>query len=234
MLKSFKKIDFYCLNDYVLEMIDALDLERLKASFNNLPADPYIADNYRFRRLSSFEIIDNHLVKLPHSCLFQSKEYNPLVGDIVRDFAELEQNLIELPDFQTIVLEFYELCQRCSNVSLAKANEISVHQIRTIADPQKTGHPAPEGIHRDGVDLVGIFSIGRDKIQGAATSLYKYKNSKPIFNRILDPGEFIVFNDSQFFHFTSTIKATTSEVGTRDVFVLTCPGLRPPKDWVQA
>jgi histidine decarboxylase len=234
MLKPLKKLNFNCLNDYVLETINSVDLARLEDSFRNLPADPYIADRYRFRRLSSFKIVNNSLVKLPHSPLFQSKQYNPLLGDVVRDFAELEQDLVELPDFQTIVLEFFEFCQQCSTVNRIKANEISVHQIRTIANPKGIGHPAPEGIHRDGVDLVGIFSVSRDKIEGAATSLYKSKDSDPIFSKILNPGEFIVFSDRAFFHFTSIIKATTSEIGTRDVFVLTCPGLRPPKDWVKA
>ncbi|WP_019508010.1 2OG-Fe dioxygenase family protein [Pleurocapsa sp. PCC 7319] len=234
MLKSQKKLNFNCLNDYVLETLNTLNLERLDDSFNNLPADPYIAENYRFRRLSSFNIVNNQLVKLPHSPLFQSKKYNPLVGDVVRDYAELEQNLVELPDFQTIVREFFEFCQLCSDVNQIKANEISVHQIRTVANPQEVGYPAPEGIHRDGVTLVGIFSVSRHKIEGAATSLYKSKDQDPVFNKILNPGEFVIFSDRQLFHFTSVIKATTAEVGTRDVFVLTYPGLRPPKDWVQA
>ena len=229
MLESLQKLNFNCLNDYALETLNSLDLERLDNFFDNLPVDPYIAENYRFRRLSSFKIVNNRLIQLPHSPLFQSKKYNPLLGDVIRDFPELERDLIELQDFQTIVLEFFEFCQQCSRVDPIKANEISVHQIRTIARPKKIGHPAPEGIHRDGVDVVGIFSVSRNKIEGAVTSLYKSKESEPIFSKILNPGELIVFNDRAFFHFTSIIKATTSEVGTRDVFVLTCPGLRPPE-----
>ena len=229
MLKSLKKLNFNCLNDYVLETLNSVDVKRLDSYFNNLPVDPYIADNYRFRRLSSFKIVSNRLVKLPHRPLFQSKKYNPLVGDIVRDFAELEPDLIELRDFQTIVLNFFEFCQQCFSIDQVKANEISVHQIRTVANPNGIGYPAPEGIHRDGVDLVGIFSVSRNKIEGAATSLYESKKSAPIFSKILNPGEFIIFNDRTFFHFTSIIKAKTSEIGTRDVFVLTYPGLRPPK-----
>ena len=232
MLKSLEKLNFNCLNDYIIETLNSVNLDRVDDFFKNLPADPYIAENYRFRRLSSFKIIDHRLVQLPHSPLFQSKKYNPLVGDVVRDFAELEQGLIELPDFQTIVLEFFEFCQQCSSANHIKTNEISVHQIRTIANSQQIGHPAPEGIHRDGVDLVGVFSVSRNKIEGAATSLYKSKDSEPIFSKILNPGEFIIFSDHAFFHFTSMIKATTSEVGTRDVFVFTYPGLRPPKNWV--
>jgi hypothetical protein len=229
MLQSLDKLQFNCLDTYSLETLNAINLEKLAHSFEHLPADPYIAEKYRFRRLSSFKIANNQLVQLPHTPLFQSKKYNPLVGNVVRDFAELEQDLIELADFQAMVLEFVEFCQQCFTIEQIQAKEISVHQIRTIANPETIGCPAPEGIHRDGVELVGIFSVSRHEIEGAATSLYKHKNSDPIFNKILNPGEFIVFSDRAFFHFTSTIKAITEEVGTRDVFVLTYPGLRPPK-----
>jgi hypothetical protein len=229
MLESLDKLQFNCLDSYILETLNAINLEPIARSFENLPTDPYIAENYRFRRLSSFKITDETIIQLPHTPLFQSKKYNPLVGDVVRDFAELERTLIELPDFQALVFEFVEFCQQCFTIEQIQAKEISVHQIRTIANPEKIGCPAPEGIHRDGVEMIGIFSVNRQKIEGAATSLYKHKNSDPIFTKILNPGELIVFSDRAFFHFTSTIKAITEEVGTRDVFVLTYPGLRPPK-----
>lgn len=232
MLQSLDKLYFNCINSYSLKTINTVNLEKIAHSFTNLPIDPYIKEKYRFRRLSSFKLGNNDLIKLPHTPLFQSKKYNPLVGDVVRDFAELEQDLIELPDFQALVLEFGEFCKQCFTIEQIQAREISVHQIRTIANPEEIGCPAPEGIHRDGVELVGIFSVGRHQIEGAATSLYKEPKSEPIFNKILNPGEFIVFSDRAFFHFTSTIKALTAEVGTRDVFVLTYPGLRPPKNWV--
>jgi hypothetical protein len=128
--------------------------------------------------------------------------------------------LIKLEDFQRMVLKFFEFCKLCS-----PHDEVAVHQIRTTASRGKTGKPAPEGIHRDGVDLIGIFSVNRERIEGAETHLYKSKKESPIFRKVLNPGEILVFGDRQFFHFTSTISAISSEEGVRDVFVLTCPGL---------
>jgi hypothetical protein len=223
MLILLKEQNFNCINDYALERINTVSLDKLKRFFVNLPVDPYLKENYRFRRFSRFKVTSNTLVKLPHSYFLQNKEYNPLLGDLKREYPELDNKLIELEDFQKIVLEFFEFCQLCSTF-----NEIGVHQIRIAASSQHIGSPAPEGIHRDGVDLVGIFCVNRERIEGGETHLYKSKNDRPVFQKILNLGELLVFSDRQFFHFTSPIKAISSEDGIRDVFVFTCPGLPFP------
>jgi hypothetical protein len=223
MLNLFKPKEFSCLTSYVLEAITSVSVEQFTPFFDRLPPDPYLEGNYRFRRLSHFKVAGDRLVQLPHRCLFQSKNYNPLLGDIAREYAELEDSLIKLEDFQKIVWEFFQFCQLCTSF-----NEIGVHQIRITADFEQLGNPAPEGIHRDGVDLVGIFSVNRLGIEGAETHLYREQNGAPILTKILNPGEFLVFSDHEFFHFTSPIKAIAPGMGVRDVFVLTCPGLFPP------
>lgn len=225
MVMFSKPQAFNCLASYVLEMITAVQLDSIQPFFNDLPADPYLAGNYRFRRLSHFRVEGDRLVKLPHRRLFQSKNYNPLLGDVVREFEELDDRLIELEEFQKIVWEFFQFCQLCTPF-----NEVGVHQIRTITSSQQIGNPAPEGIHRDGVDLVGIFSVQRAHIAGGETHLYQSKEAEPVFTKILNPGEFLVFRDNQYFHFTSPVNTTTAEQGVRDVFVLTCPGLFPPDE----
>jgi hypothetical protein len=106
--------------------------------------------------------------------------------------------------------------------------EIDVHQIQTVALPHTIGHPAPEGIHQDGVDIVGIFCVTRQNIDGAETSLFTSKTAPPIFTKILNPGELLVFNDKQFFHFTASLTTNSTAPGIRNVFVLTCPGLFVP------
>lgn len=216
---------FNCTTDYALETLNSIDLEKLEMFFENLPVDPYLDGGYRFRRLSRFQILDNQLFQLPHRHLFQTKNYNPLLGDVEREFAEMEPGLMKLEDFQRVCLEFFDFCRLCTPF-----NEIDVHQIRTVALPGAIGHPAPEGIHQDGVDLVGIFCVTRRNIAGGLTSLYQTQEAAPIFTKILNPGELLVFNDKQFFHFTSKINAMGAEPGIRDVFVLTCPGLFPPEN----
>lgn len=225
MLNLSKPKEFNCLASYVLEMIASFKPDKFKPFFDDLPPDPYLAGNYRFRRLSHFQISDDRLIKLPHRRLFQSKNYNPLLGDVVREYPELDDKLIALEDFQKIIWEFFQFCQLCTPF-----NEVAVHQIRTTATSDQVGNPAPEGIHRDGVDLVGIFAVDRIGIEGGETHLHKDKQDSPAFTKVLEPGEFLVFRDSQYFHFTSPVTAIAPPQGVRDVFVFTCPGLFPPDE----
>ncbi len=223
--KTFNQRYFNWFTDYALETINSINLDGLTYFFSNLSGDSYLKENYRFRHPSRFQVVDHQLVKLPHNFLFQDKAHNPLLGDVIREYPEIEDELVNLPDFAAIVGKFYEFCQLCST-----HNEIAVHQIRTQTSAQQIGQLAPEGIHRDGVDLIGIFCVNRDRIEGGTTSLYRSKNDSPILSKILDPGEFLIFNDNQFFHYTSPITTLPFQQGFRDVFVLTCPGLLPPKD----
>lgn len=215
---------FNCATNYALEKLNSANNDLLKSSFENLPLDPYLKGSYRFRRLSRFKYLDQHFKKLPHACLYQSQNYNPLLGGVIREYAELSESLALSREFQTSLLTFFEFCRICSS-----SNEIGVHQIRTTASLKQAGEPAPEGIHRDGVDLVGIFCIHRKGIKGGETHLYRARHEPPIFSKVLNSGELLVFNDAEFLHYTTPIEATSAEDGTRDVFVFTCPGLLPPQ-----
>ncbi len=204
---------------FTLRKVNSINVEGFKPFFSNLPIDPYIKGNYRSRRLSRFIVAEDKLIKLPHGFLFQSKDYNPLLGDIKREFAELEDALIELDIFRDLILAFHDSCK------LHPEAEIGVHQIRTICSPDNLGNPAPEGIHQDGTDFIGIFSVDRDNIQGGETHLYAAKKEKPVFSKILNSGELLLVNDHDFFHFTTPIKPEIPAQGSRDVFVLTSPSL---------
>lgn len=204
---------------FTFKKVNSLNLDKIKIFFNDLPLDPYVKGNYRFRRLSRFIVSGDELVKLPHGYLFQSKDYNPLLGNVKRDFAELDDELIKLDNFRKLVLAFSDSCK------LHPEAEIGVHQIRTTCSPNSYGNPAPEGIHKDGTDFIGIFSVDRQNIQGGETHLYAGKKVKPVFSKVLNPGELLLVNDHEFFHFTTPIKPTADEEGTRDVFVLTSPSL---------
>jgi len=204
---------------FTLRKVNSIQTADFQPFFNNLPLDPYIKGNYRLRRLSRFIVAEDQLIKLLHGYLFQSKDYNPLVGDLKREFAELDDALIGLNSFKNLVLAFSDSCK------LHPEAEIGVHQIRTTCSPESFGNPAPEGIHQDGTDFIGIFSVDRENILGGETHLYTAKKEKPVFSKVLHPGELLLVNDHDFYHFTTPIKPQTEAQGTRDVFVLTSPSL---------
>jgi hypothetical protein len=204
---------------FTFKKVNSLRLEEIKPFFRGLPVDPYIKGKYRSRRLSRFIVSNNELIKLPHGYLYQSKDYNPLVGDIKREFEELDDELIKLDSFRMMVLAFSDSCK------LHPEAEIGIHQIRTTCSPTNFGNPAPEGIHRDGTDFIGIFSVDRDNIKGGETHLYVARRTKPVFRKVLNPGELLLVNDHEFLHFTTPIKPIVEQQGTRDVFVLTSPSL---------
>ena len=72
MLQSLRTQDFNCFTDYALEMLNSVNLDQIESFFGDLPTDPYLEGNYRFRRLSRLKVSDHCLIKLPHSPLFQS------------------------------------------------------------------------------------------------------------------------------------------------------------------
>lgn len=204
---------------FTFKKVNSIQLEGFQQFFDDLPADPYMKGKYRYRRLSRFMVNGDELIKLPHGYLFQSKEYNPLLGDVKRDYAEIDDRLIALDQFKQMIFAFGDSCK------IHPEAEIGVHQIRTTCSPHSFGNPAPEGIHQDGTDFIGIFSVARTNILGGETHLYLEKREKPVFKKVLHPGELLLVNDHEFYHFTTPIKPALEEVGTRDVFVITSPSL---------
>lgn len=204
---------------FTFKKVNSIRMEGFEEFFADLPLDPYIKGKYRTRRLSRFLLSGEELIKLPHGYLYQSKDYNRLVGDVKREFAELSDRLMALDNFKKLVMAFSDSCK------LHPEAEIGVHQIRTTCSANNFGNPAPEGIHQDGTNFIGIFAVSRSNIKGGATHLYTAKKEKPVFSKVLNPGDLLLVNDREFYHFTTPIKPEADEVGTRDVFVLTSPSL---------
>ena len=202
--------------DYKLQMLSALDTDSVEPFFANLPVDPYIQGKFRLRRFSRFTGTPGNLQRLEHKYFVQSAKVNQLAGGIKRDFPELEDGLLELEAFQTVVASFIDFSKIDPLVT-----EMGIHQIRIVASRDEKGEPAPEGIHQDGFDYVGIFCIKRDGISGGETHLYRARDQPPIFDKVLVPGEFVMVNDRTLFHYASPVAPTGEGDGVRDVFVLT-------------
>ena len=207
-----RNIDF----DYKLQRLSSLRFAAFDPYFLNLPLDPYIQGKFRRRRFSRFQGAPEDLKRLEHKYFEQSAAVNKLAGGVKRDFAELEDQLVGLAEWRTLIARFVDFCKIDPTTT-----EIGIHQIRIVAAPNMVGEPAPEGIHQDGFDFVGIFCIKRENLIGAETHLYESPSGPPIFAKELQPGEFVLVNDRRLYHFTSGIRPAGSGDGMRDVFVMT-------------
>jgi hypothetical protein len=194
----------------------AAGLAALRPTFSDLPIDPYITGHFRRRRYSHFSGRPGTLRRLKHQTFQQSRQVNYLLGGVRREYGELDDGLVALDAFRAMIATYVE------HLGIDPAvTDFGVHQIRILCSPEFAGDPAPEGIHQDGFDYVGIFCIDRVNVAGAATHLYRAKDQPPIFNKELQPGEVVFVNDREVFHYTDPLHPLVPGEGHRDVFVIT-------------
>ncbi len=191
-------------------------LATLRPFYDRLPPDPYITGQFRRRRFSHFRGPAAQLQRLEHMHFEQSKAVNQLVGGVKRHFAELEDEFIRQPAVHLMVTQFINFMGIDSTV-----REIGVHQIRILCSPAFAGSPAPEGIHQDGFDHIGMFCVERHEILGATTRIYPAKDQPPLFSRELQAGEAVMANDRQVFHFADQVCHRGDHPGHWDLLVIT-------------
>lgn len=220
-----QKVDSTEPRPYRLQKLALGNLDALRGFFDGLPPDPYLAERYRSRRFSKFRVESENLWLMNHEVFVQAKEYNPLLGEVRREFMELDEGLTTRDEFKALILDFLKLCQ----IWPRKA-EVGVHQIQITSSAQKLGYPAPEGLHQDGFDFIGIFCVSRDNINGGETALYEARNTEPIYRRVLEPGELLVIDDRLLLHYTSPIEASEHAGGARNVFILAASVVQPANE----
>ena len=201
---------------YVWQRFPADGLGDLRPAFDRMPLDPYITGQFRRRRFSHFLGPAHQLRRLSHMHFLQSKAVNQLAGGMKREFEELEDEFISKPAFTTMVAAFIEFMGFDP-----ETREIGVHQIRILCSPAFAGSPAPEGIHQDGFDYIGIFCVERHQILGATTRIYPAKDQPPLFSRELQAGEVVFANDRRVFHFAEQVRHSGDHPGHWDLLVIT-------------
>ncbi|NER92269.1 MAG: 2OG-Fe dioxygenase family protein [Symploca sp. SIO1B1] len=208
-----------CWKNYHLDRVEEKCLQNLQNKFDSLPLDRYIKGSYRYRRFSRFSVSGSNITRLPHANFYQNLNDNKLLGGIQRSYQELKQDLVRERDFVSLLIKFSSYCQTQSDI---QSMEIGVHQIRITCSSGQSGNPTPEGIHRDGVDTIGILCVNQHEIKGGITSLFYPDKESLTFKSKLNPGELLIVNDKQLWHYTSPITPVTlSDPGFRDVLVMT-------------
>jgi hypothetical protein len=97
---------------------------------------------------------------------------------------------------------------------------IEAHQFR-IDTTDGIGRPTPEGAHRDGVDFVAVFMLGRVGIKGGETRVFEANGPHGERFTLSEPWSLMLLDDTRVIHESTPIQPL-AEGGHRDTLVLTC------------
>lgn len=202
--------------------VTTAQINRLSDYWNRLQLDVFMGDGgrYRYRRYSALRVDGLALYDvLPHQPYVQSKRVNPLNGDIERNFDPIEPDMLDEPALRKTLGMMTRTFDQLEGVS--KPWIVRLHPYRIYANKKVPGKPAPEGLHRDGVDYVSSVMIRRENISGGETIVAKL-NKEPFYkHRLQKPLDVITCVDDAVLHGVSEITPLDSnKPAWRDVLVV--------------
>jgi hypothetical protein len=194
------------------------ELMALGPSWDDLPPDAYLKDagRYRRRRHSCFVVEGPRVAQAPHRAHWQPVEYNALHGGMQRWFEPMRSEVVAQPAW-TRLLE--AMARVSTEVKGARPWYIEAHQFR-IDTEGGIGRPTPEGAHRDGVDLVAVFLVGREGIKGGETRVFQSDGPAGQRFTLTEPWSVLLLDDERVIHETTPIQPAAG-TGHRDTLVLT-------------
>ncbi len=195
-------------------------LDAMRADWNGLPPDEYLKDGgrYRRRRHACFVLEEGGtLAQTPPRPHWQPVEYNALHGGMERWFGPMLPDTAAAPDWQRLLAAFGGLATALRG---AQPWYIEAHQFR-IDTTDGIGRPTPEGAHRDGVDLVAVFLVGRSGIKGGETRIFEASGPAGQRFTLTEPWSLLLLDDTRMIHETTPIQPAAPG-GYRDTLVLTC------------
>ena len=196
------------------------ELQRLRASWNNLAKDIHLRDggSYRSRRHSCFVYMPatGSLTLVQHRAHWQPLDYNALHGGMERWFEPIASELSEAPAWQQLLKAIGAALDAICPVTHWY---IEAHQFR-IDTEAGIGRPTPEGAHRDGVDYVAIMLVERRHVRGGETRVFEAHGRNGVRFTMLEPWTLLLLDDARVIHETTPIQPA-GQLGIRDTLVLT-------------
>jgi hypothetical protein len=195
----------------------------LAPSWNDLPHDDYLRDGgrYRRRRHACFVVGMDGVEQVPHRAHYQPTDYNALHGGIQRWFAPIAPQTVAASAWSRLLRA---LGDRLREVLPADRWYVEAHQFR-IDTNDGIGRPTPEGAHRDGVDFVAVFIVGRHAVRGGETRVFDANGPDGQRFTLTEPWSLLLLDDTRMVHETTPIQPAKAvdEGGTgyRDTLVLT-------------
>lgn len=203
------------------------DLEALQAlsvEWDDLRPDEYLKDggSYRYRRHASFVVRGEQLELVEHRPHWQPLKYNALHGGMERWFAPVKAQVVQQAAWQQLIVRLAEVSSQLFAQAMTEPCFVEAHQFR-IDTANGIGRPTPEGAHRDGVDLVAVFLVGRQGIKGGETRIFEASGPTGIRFTLTEPWTLMLLDDARMIHETTPIQPLDEHVlGIRDTLVVTC------------
>jgi hypothetical protein len=194
------------------------DLLALRPSWDDLPPDNYLKDGgrYRRRRHSCFVVRDGEVAQAPHRAHWQPVEYNALHGGMQRWFEPMAEAVVADSAWRCLIRA---LAGVASGLKGEQPWYVEAHQFR-IDTEGGIGRPTPEGAHRDGVDLVAVFLVGREAIKGGETRVFRADGPAGQRFTMTEPWSLLLIDDERVIHESTPIQPLQAR-GHRDTLVLT-------------
>ncbi len=195
------------------------DLDALRPSWDDLPPDNYLKDGgkYRSRRHSCFIVRPREVQQAPHRAHWQPVAYNALHGGMQRWFEPMAPGTVQQPAWSQLLSWLGGVC---SALQGPQDWYVEAHQFR-IDTSDGIGRPTPEGAHRDGVDFVAVFLVGRHGIKGGETRVFEAQGPHGQRFTLTEPWSLLLLDDAKVIHESTPIQPTGEEPGYRDTLVLT-------------
>ena len=174
---------------------------------------------YRHRRHSCFLVEGGEVVQAPHRAHWQSLEYNALHGGMRRWFEAIEPAVVAQPAWPRLLASLTRLFSQLRDV---QRWYVEAHQFR-IDTGEGIGRPTPEGAHRDGVDFVAVFLVGRSGIKGGGTRVFEAAGPEGRRFTLCEPWSLLLLDDARVIHESTPIQPDGADgpPGHRDTLVLT-------------
>ncbi|PXA88151.1 hypothetical protein DMC47_30685 [Nostoc sp. 3335mG] len=193
-------------------------------SWDDLAPDLYMADGgrYRRRRHATFDVAGGRVLRKPHQPHFQSRDYNPLNGDIQRWFEPVAKDIADGPVVQSIIRQCTQLFASISDHAVGQPWHVEVHQFRIVASTGAEGRPTPEGRHRDGVDWVFVMLANRINVTAGVTKVSAPDKQTLGQFTLENVGDAVVLDDRRVLHGVTPITPVDASLPSyRDALVVT-------------
>ena len=160
---------------------------------------------------------------LPQYAMQQSIKYNPVHGDMRREYPRIDEAIVNSEDFHNLLIHYASFFGWSDAIVL-----VQFQRVDCLAN--RVGQPTVEGFHQDGNRHVAMLIVNRNNITGdSGVSQYVMddngkKSEELIFDAVIPPGQLIYWNDKRVWHYGSPLTVANPEVnggrGVRDIIIM--------------